>query len=166
MIGDYGYDDPPLKPKRKIKPKPKKAARKKAATPAPVGRPSKYDPLMCKEVIAWGKEGKSRVYMCAMLGIDPQTMINWERAHPEFFDALGKALRLSQTWWEDIGQKGMQGKSIDASIWSRSMAARFPNDWREKTHVTVEQPDTSHLNLEEIETMLAIMGKITAPKQG
>ena len=41
------------------------------------------------------------------------------------------ANKKSQQWWEDIGQIGMQGKTIDGSIYSRSMGARFPNDWRE-----------------------------------
>lgn len=147
------------------KSKPKKPAPKKAPTPAPVGRPSKYDPKYCAQIIKWGLEGKSRMYMCAMLEIDPQTMINWERAHPQFFDALGQALRLSQVWWEDKGQKGMETPGFNAPIWSRSMAARFPNDWREKTHVTVEQPDTSHLALEEIDALLGLMAKITTTKQ-
>jgi len=43
------------------------------------------------------------------------------------------AMHHSQLWWEDAGQNGMMDKSIDASIYSRSMAARFPADWREKS---------------------------------
>lgn len=147
------------------KSKPKKPAPKKAPTPAPVGRPSKYDPAMCAQVIKWGLEGKSRTYMCAMLEIDTQTMANWERAHPEFFGALGQALRLSQVWWEDSGQKGMATPGYNGPIWSRSMAARFPNDWREKTHFVHEPPDISHFSLEETEKFLALMAKIQAPKQ-
>jgi hypothetical protein len=37
----------------------------------------------------------------------------------------------SQLWWEDAGQNGMTADKFNASVWSRSMAARFPDDWRE-----------------------------------
>ena len=97
----------------------------------PAGRPSDYDPAYCDDVIAWGKRGKSKAWMAAHLNISRQTMENWSAAHPEFMDALGISAAYSQCWWEDAGQDGMEDGSINASIWSRSMSARFPADWRE-----------------------------------
>lgn len=38
---------------------------------------------------------------------------------------------LAQACWEDLGQDGMSKPGFNASIWSRSMAARFSEDWRE-----------------------------------
>ena len=104
----------------------------------PGGRPSKYDPAFCQMVIEWGKQGKSKAWICAELEIVEQTLRNWMEAHPEFLASMEIASRKSQQWWEDKGQSGMESKSIDASIWSRSMAARFPNDWREKTETKNE----------------------------
>lgn len=101
----------------------------------PGGRPSKYDPALCDIVIEWGKQGKSKAWICAELEVVDQTLRNWGEAHPEFLEAMEIALKKSQQWWEDKGQTGMVGKSIDGSIWSRSMAARFPHDWREKSTV-------------------------------
>lgn len=100
-----------------------------------MARPTEYDPAYCERVIDYGRAGKSRAYMAAQLGVTRQTLHNWEAAHPEFLDAMDHARNLAQVWWEDKGQDGMSQQGFNASIWSRSMAARFPDDWREKQHV-------------------------------
>lgn len=99
----------------------------------PAGRPSKYDPRYCDEVIGYGEQGKSRTWIAATIGVTRQTLGAWEQEHPEFLHSMAMASMLSQKWWEDAGQIGMVGGEISAPIWSRSMAARFPAEWREKT---------------------------------
>lgn len=96
-----------------------------------VGRPSLYDPAYCEKVIELGKQGMSVVEMACEIGVAKQTLYDWEKEHAEFLDAFARAREESQAWWEKAGRVGMAGKNIDAAIWSRSMAARFPNDWRE-----------------------------------
>lgn len=97
------------------------------------GRPTDYDPAYCERVIAWGRDGKSRTWMAAEIGVHRETLYNWEKQHPEFFDALKRAKALEQQWWEDAGQTGMVGDKFNGQVWGRSMAARFPDDWREKS---------------------------------
>lgn len=99
----------------------------------PAGRPTDYDPEYCDLVIDLGKQGKSKAYMAAEIGVARQTLENWAAAHPEFMDAMTRAMTFAQAWWEDAGQKGMTADKFNASVWSRSMAARFPEDWRETT---------------------------------
>ena len=118
---------------------------KKNANPQPGGRPTKYLPKYCKDVVEYGKLGKSRIWMCATLGIVERTMITWEEKHPEFLQAMEVAMSQSQLWWEDAGQKGMAAPGFNAAIWSRSMSARFPKSWREKSTVVVEPIDLSGL---------------------
>ncbi len=103
-------------------------------TPAkhPGGRPSKYDPAYCERVIELGKEGASVVEMAVEIGVSRNTLeTTWPEAHPEFLQALTHARECSQAWWEKTGRVGMFDNAINPSIWSRSMAARFPRDWRE-----------------------------------
>lgn len=106
------------------------------------GRPSLYEPAYCEQVIEWGKLGKSKAWMCANLNVSRQTVEDWAKAHPEFLDAITHAMLLSQAWWEDLGQENIvaapgQG-SLNGAVYSRSMAARFPADWREKTEQKIE----------------------------
>ncbi|MDE2440978.1 MAG: hypothetical protein KGP14_08115 [Betaproteobacteria bacterium] len=108
------------------------------------GRPTKYRPEMCQEVMEWGKRGKSRAWMCAHLadGITPQTMATWEATHPDFLEAMTRARMLSQAHWEDLGHDNIKEREFNSSVWSRSMGARFPDDWREKVgHVGGNKDD-------------------------
>lgn len=99
------------------------------------GRPTKYEPWMCEKVIEYGKAGKSRTWIAAKLGVVPITLDRWSEQHEDFCQALTLAKVLEQAHWEDIGHDCMimpQGQTFSQSAWSRSMAARFPDGWREK----------------------------------
>lgn len=102
------------------------------------GRPSPYREAFCEKVIEWGKYGKSRTWFAAELGVSRKTLLEWRSAYPDFRAALEIADAFSQQWWEDAGQSGMTSEDpFNAAIWSRSMAARFPEEWREKKDLTV-----------------------------
>ena len=115
------------------------------------GRPTDYDPAYCDQVIEMGKIGMSLVEMAATLGVVKTTMTElWPVAHPEFNAALTRARECAQCWWESMGRVNLimapQSGTFQASVWSRSMAARFPADWREKS-------ETTHAGAVEIKTI-------------
>lgn len=99
------------------------------------GRPTKYRPEMCEQVIEWGEMGKSRAWMCARLRISHETLLVWERDNRDFSEALARAKMLAQAHWEDLGHDNIKDREFNSSVWSRSMAARFPDDWRESSKV-------------------------------
>lgn len=113
----------------------------------PAGRPSKYQASFCDVVIEAGKQGKSVAWIAAELEVSKDTIYEWIDVHPEFSDAMAKARTLSQRWWEDKGQEGMQQQGFNASIWSRSMAARFPDDWRETKATELSGPNGGPINV-------------------
>ena len=110
----------------------------------PVGRPSLYDPAYCDKVVELGALGKSVEQISSNLGVSLRTMYTWRDAYPEFLHALEQAKEAEQTWWEDQAHAYMlehkDGAKLNASIWSRSMAARFPKKYREsvKQEITGE----------------------------
>ena len=66
---------------------------------------------------------------------------NWCNAHPDFLYAMGEARDNSLAWWEKQGRENLiteNGRSLNASLYSRSMAARFPADWTEKKELKQE----------------------------
>ena len=87
----------------------------------------------------------SVVEMAAELGVARNTLeTNWTAAHPEFLEAFTYAKLKSQAWWERQGRTNLlapQGQSFNSSVWSRSMAARFPADWRESTKQEISGPN-------------------------
>lgn len=99
------------------------------------GRPSKYDPAVCEQVLAWGAEGKSKTWMAAKLGVNKDTLYEWERTHQAFSDALSRAMALSQMWWEDAGQSGLYIQGFNAGVYNKQMSNRFPDEHRETSNV-------------------------------
>jgi hypothetical protein len=99
------------------------------------GRPTKYAPWMCDAVIAWGRLGKSKTWMAAEMMVHTETLSNWAAENPDFFDALKIAKALEQQHWEDLGHDNARATGFQGAMWSRSMAARFPKDWRESKQV-------------------------------
>lgn len=116
----------------------------------PAGRPTDYKTEYCDRVIEWGASGKSVTWMAAELDISRECIYEWMRVHPEFSDAIKKAKAKSQQWWEETGQSAMYAPGFNASIWSKSMAARFPEDWREKTETAVTGANGGPLEITQI----------------
>lgn len=98
----------------------------------PAGRPSLYKPEYCDKVLELGAQGYSVVEMAAAIGVSRSTIEeHWPAAHEEFSEAFARAREVSQAWWEEQGRKSLHADKFQAQLYSRSMAARFPKDWRE-----------------------------------
>jgi transposase len=115
----------------------------------PVGRPSLYDPSFCDEVVALGRVGKSVEQIAAILNVSLRTMYTWRDAHEEFLHALDDAKTYEQAWWEEQAAAYMvenkESDRLNASLWSRSMAARFPKKYRESTKTEITGADGAPL---------------------
>ena len=109
-----------------------------------VGRPTLFDPSYCDKVVELGALGKSLEQISSILGVSCRVLYDWRDKYPEFLRALEQAKEAEQTWWEDQAQAYMlehkDAAKLNASIWSRSMAARFPKKYREsvKQEITGE----------------------------
>lgn len=101
----------------------------------PVGRPSLYDPALCEQVIELGKLGKSVEQIASHLNLSLRVLYKWRDEYEEFMHALEDAKQHEQAWWEEQAHLYMvetkEGPRLNASLWSRSMAARFPKKYRE-----------------------------------
>jgi transposase-like protein len=115
----------------------------------PVGRPTFYDPAMCEEVIELGRIGKSVEQIAANLNLSLRVLYAWRDKHEEFMHAMEYAKELEQAWWEDQAQSYMvenkESDKLNASLWSRSMAARFPKKYRESTKTEITGADGAPL---------------------
>ena len=121
----------------------------------PAGRPTDYRPEYCERVIELGRLGMSVVEMAADIGVARNTLEQlWPAANPEFLQALTHARECSQAWWESMGRTNLimppQTGQFQASVWSRSMAARFPKDWREKSETAHTGADGGPLEIKTI----------------
>jgi orotate phosphoribosyltransferase-like protein len=99
------------------------------------GRPTDYRSEFCDRVVEWGRQGKSRGWMASQLDVSHQTILTWESKHADFLEAMERAQAHAQAHWEDLGHDNIKLRDFNSSVWSRSMAARFPKHWREKTAI-------------------------------
>ena len=114
----------------------------------PAGRPTKYKPEFCDVVVNVGEEGETLVGMAEACDVSRETINEWIREHPEFSDAVKRGLQKSQAWWERQGRNGLLADKFQASLYSRSMAARFPADWRETSRVESTGKDGGKIEVE------------------
>lgn len=96
------------------------------------GRPTLYDPGFCERVIELGRQGKSLTQIAVSLGFSKATLLGWAEKHIEFSTALTRAKECEQAWWEDQGQSGMTADKFNSAVWSKSMSARFRDDYTER----------------------------------
>jgi len=111
----------------------------------PVGRPTLYDPKYCEEVITLGRIGKSVEQIASILNVSLRTMYLWRDTYEEFMHALDDAKTYEQAWWEEQAAAYMvenkESDRLNPTLWSRSMAARFPKKYRESTKTEITGAD-------------------------
>ena len=139
-------------------------------TPKKRGRPSKYDPALCALIEPLGKQGKSRWQIASELGITPDNLGNWEAVHEEFRSALRTARQDSLKHWEDLAQQHMienpGGPKLNTGLWSRSMAARFPAEYRENSKVEVTGKNGGAIEVDVVHNFAQeLMNELLAVRQ-
>lgn len=102
----------------------------------PAGRPTKYKPEMCQQVIDFMAQGYSKEATAAQIGIAKDTLYEWVKKHTEFSDAIKEGEDKSRLWWEKIGMAGMVGKvpGFNATTWIFNMKNR--HNWADKSEVS------------------------------
>jgi hypothetical protein len=110
-------------------------APEKAAVPEkrPVGRPSKYRPEFCEQVLEMAAEGKGPAGYAVKFEVDKASLYDWAAAHPDFSIALSRAKTIEQSWWENAGRTGIFADKFNALVWHKSMAAKFRDDYTERS---------------------------------
>jgi len=146
--------------------------KEKDLTKRPVGRPSLYKPEYCEKVIELGRKGCSPAEIASDLDVDRATLIRWSGEHEEFRTALTRAKIHEQAWWEKAGKAGMVADRFNAQVWTKSVAARFREDYTERQELTgaaggpvaVASVDLRGLSDADLATMQALLGKASEAK--
>ena len=120
--------------------------------PFPQPGQTTYRPEYCQIVIETGIKGGSKNQMACDVGVTKTTLDNWRKAFPEFDEAMILAFQYAQQWWEKVGQEHIveekDGPKVNAGLYGRSMSARFPEDWREKSTTEIKNPDNETFKVE------------------
>lgn len=122
------------------------------------GRPTKFEPRFCDEVIEMGAQGFSKAQMAANFAVSRQTIDEWASSHKDFFEALAQAQALAQAWWEQQGMDNLSNKGFQGSMYTKILQARFRNDYTEQKNVALTgalQVKAIQEKENELETIIA-----------
>lgn len=100
----------------------------------PVGRPTKYDPAMCKEVVRWMGMGYSKEATAAALNIGKTSFFKYIDEFPEFANAVREGESRNLLFWEGAGLSGMYAEKFSAPVWIFNMKNRFK--WSDRQEIT------------------------------
>lgn len=108
----------------------------------PGGRPTKYDPKFCEELIEHMKEGLSFESFAAKCDCCKDTLYEWANVHEEFSDAKKIGSEHCRIFWEKLGTMGASGglNNFNATAWIFNMKNRFRSEWNDTQKV--EQTST------------------------
>lgn len=116
------------------------------------GRPTKYQPdWMLDKVIDLGITGASRAKIALVLGINYDTLVEWERRYPDFSEALKMAKLGAQVWFEEVMQAAILGEvDTPAALLIFTLKSRFANEYREVKHTEISGVNGDPLEVKAI----------------
>lgn len=96
----------------------------------PAGRPSKYEPRYCEEVVAAGKQGFSLTAFAGMIGVCRDTISEWAKVHEEFSAAVKRHAGARTHKLESDLLAAPDGPTVTSRIFALKNAA--PDEWRDR----------------------------------
>lgn len=96
-----------------------------------VGRPSKYRPEFCEQILNLGARGKSVSQMASYFNVNRKTLDQWALDHEEFSAAFTQAKEYGQTFWENVGEKGLFERNFNSALYHNTMRSRYRGDYGE-----------------------------------
>lgn len=135
-----------------------------------LGRPTKYDPALIPLIEPLGRAGKSRWAIASELGITPSNLDNWEAVHEDFRGAMANARQDALAYWELLAEthiiENPGGARLNTGLWSRSMAARFPEQYRENAKVEVVGKNDGPIQVDHVvDFSQSLMNDLLAARQ-
>jgi len=112
----------------------------------PVGRPSKYKPDYCNEVVLHMEQGFSFDSFAGRIGVSRDTLYEWLKVYPEFSDKVAIAQAKCLLKWEQLGLAGMLGKvkGFNGGVYAFNMTNRFRWTTQPKPDVPPEQKEAEN----------------------
>jgi len=127
----------------------------------PAGRPTKYKPEYCQQLIDHMSQGLSFESFAANLNTWAGTLYRWEQEFSEFREAKNIGFERCRAFYEKAGVAGMMGKvkNFNQTVWLFNLKNRFPKQWRDRheidVHATIETKESGPERLvEEIKMVL------------
>ena len=110
----------------------------------PGGRPSKYDPRYCAEMVEFCRRRHSITGFAGKIGVGRETLAEWGRVHPEFSVALNAAKAAATLGYEEsVG-------TIPPAISIFGMKNMAPDDYKADQHLVLTGINNGPIKTENV----------------
>lgn len=103
-----------------------------------MGRPTKYKPEFCSELIEFMAQGYSFEAFAGKIKVNQDTLHEWCKVHKEFSEAKKLGFAECRLFWEGISIKGVwnttEGPNINVGMFVFNMKNRFK--WTDRVEVS------------------------------
>lgn len=100
----------------------------------PLGRPSEYDPSYCDLARDFMSKGYSISALAGEIGVNRDSLYEWEKVHPDFSDALKQSRYMRIRALENKLLSAEIGPHVTAAIFALKNA--MPDEWRDRHEVS------------------------------
>jgi hypothetical protein len=116
------------------------------------GRPSKYKPEYCQQVIDTMSEGYSLTAFAGSITVAAETVYAWMERYADFSDAVARARARRVMWWEHKLKTSRKGAETSAAMFALKNAN--PLEWRDMRTLQHEHNlSVETLTLEQLEAI-------------
>lgn len=106
-----------------------------------IGRPTLYDPALCEEAEAFLAQGHSLTALAGKFGVCYSTIKTWQRAHPEFQEAVKRGQAGAVLWWEERAREMAMGGDGNATMIIFGLKNRAREEWKDAIRQEQSGPD-------------------------
>jgi hypothetical protein len=107
----------------------------------PGGRPSKYDPKYCEEMITLCSQGHSITGFAGSIGVCRDTLTEWGNVHPEFSLAIKRAKAAAAFAVERDGNRLRAGQPGSNAMTIFQLKNFAPDDYKDKQETEIYGPN-------------------------
>ena len=95
------------------------------------GRPTLYRSEFCESIISLMAEGRSLDGCASILGVNPDSLYQWQKIHPEFSEAVHKGRAAATSYWESRLIAVAMGRPGNAQLiqWALRNRSRAASGW-------------------------------------
>jgi hypothetical protein len=98
------------------------------------GRPSKYEPRYCDEVIEHMTDGGTLTSFAAKIRVSRTTITTWQETHPAFHEAASIGKACCTAWYEERLRRAADGQGGTGATPAAIFALKnlSPEDWQDR----------------------------------
>lgn len=115
----------------------------------PAGRPSKYSPAYCNEVVEFLAQGFSVSAFAGEIGVAASTVKLWAKDIPEFSDAVKRGQAKAIAFWERAAIKLAMTGEGNATACIFGLKNRASDEWADMTKTELTGKDGGAIQLEQ-----------------